>query len=225
MTGQLVLDQDAIGELCRRYGVRRLVLFGSAVTDRFDPSRSDVDFLVESGTRPADGSRPTSASEKDSKCSWDIPSTSLLPRPWRTRTSQPRWRRADGNSMQPETPALLWHARPAAGLTLDFVSRRNFQEYEHDPMLKSAVERSSKSSAKPSISSAGSISPPLTECQTCPGSSPSAMSLSTATRLSTMRWCGRSLPRGSMRWSPPWISCWRRLPSCEFQALDLRGRM
>ncbi len=47
MSGQLVLDRDAIGELCRKHGVRRLVVFGSAVTDRFDESRSDVDFLVE----------------------------------------------------------------------------------------------------------------------------------------------------------------------------------
>ena len=39
-----------IGEivaLCRRYQVRRLELFGSAAGDRFDPQRSDVDFLVE----------------------------------------------------------------------------------------------------------------------------------------------------------------------------------
>jgi predicted nucleotidyltransferase len=34
-------------ELCRRYGVRRLELFGSATSARFDPKRSDVDFLVE----------------------------------------------------------------------------------------------------------------------------------------------------------------------------------
>lgn len=47
MSGQLVLVRSAIGELCRRYGVRRLVVFGSAVTDRFDEARSDVDFLVE----------------------------------------------------------------------------------------------------------------------------------------------------------------------------------
>ena len=43
----------ALAELCRRYGVRRLDLFGSAVTGRFDPERSDLDFLVEFGeTRP-----------------------------------------------------------------------------------------------------------------------------------------------------------------------------
>lgn len=43
----LVLDRDAIADLCRQFGVRRLSVFGSAVTDRFDPERSDVDFLVE----------------------------------------------------------------------------------------------------------------------------------------------------------------------------------
>lgn len=40
--------RDAIAELCRRYRVRRLEVFGSAArgTD-FDPVRSDADFLVE----------------------------------------------------------------------------------------------------------------------------------------------------------------------------------
>jgi predicted nucleotidyltransferase len=36
-----------IDDICRRYRVRRLELFGSAAGDSFDPSRSDVDFLVE----------------------------------------------------------------------------------------------------------------------------------------------------------------------------------
>lgn len=36
-----------IEELCRRFHVRRLDLFGSAATGAFDPSRSDIDFLVE----------------------------------------------------------------------------------------------------------------------------------------------------------------------------------
>jgi predicted nucleotidyltransferase len=34
-------------ELCRRYGVRRLDLFGSAARDDFKPATSDLDFLVE----------------------------------------------------------------------------------------------------------------------------------------------------------------------------------
>jgi predicted nucleotidyltransferase len=38
---------DALPELCRRFHVRRLDLFGSAATGRnFDPIRSDLDLLV-----------------------------------------------------------------------------------------------------------------------------------------------------------------------------------
>jgi len=47
MAGPLVLDGGAIAAACARYGVKRLVVFGSAVTGRFDESSSDVDFLVE----------------------------------------------------------------------------------------------------------------------------------------------------------------------------------
>jgi predicted nucleotidyltransferase len=37
-----------VQRLCQRFGVSRLDVFGSAVTeDRFDPNRSDLDFLVE----------------------------------------------------------------------------------------------------------------------------------------------------------------------------------
>lgn len=41
-------DQRAhIAELCRRFGVRRLDLFGSVARADFQESRSDLDFLVE----------------------------------------------------------------------------------------------------------------------------------------------------------------------------------
>ena len=36
-----------IERLCRRFHVRRLEVFGSAVRDDFEPATSDVDFLVE----------------------------------------------------------------------------------------------------------------------------------------------------------------------------------
>lgn len=46
----LVLDQpqlDAIAAACRGHQVLRMHLFGSALRDDFDPSRSDLDLLVE----------------------------------------------------------------------------------------------------------------------------------------------------------------------------------
>lgn len=40
--------REQLAELCRRYGVRKLELFGSAaIADEFDPEHSDLDFLVE----------------------------------------------------------------------------------------------------------------------------------------------------------------------------------
>lgn len=41
-----------IEQICRRFGVRRLELFGSAATDAFDLQRSDLDFLVDLGDAP-----------------------------------------------------------------------------------------------------------------------------------------------------------------------------
>jgi len=38
---------EQVASLCRRYGVRKLELFGSATTGAFDPQRSDLDFLID----------------------------------------------------------------------------------------------------------------------------------------------------------------------------------
>lgn len=48
MRPEIEQHRAAIAELCRRYGVRRLDIFGSAARgEDFDPARSDADFLVE----------------------------------------------------------------------------------------------------------------------------------------------------------------------------------
>ena len=47
MLAELIDRHDAIVELCCRFGVTRLAVFGSASSGEFDPSTSDVDFLVE----------------------------------------------------------------------------------------------------------------------------------------------------------------------------------
>jgi predicted nucleotidyltransferase len=43
-----------IGAICRKYGVRKLDLFGSAARDDFDPASSDIDFFFEFDTDQAD---------------------------------------------------------------------------------------------------------------------------------------------------------------------------
>ncbi len=41
---------DAIADLCRKHGVARLYVFGSATRDDFRPGESDLDLLVDFGT-------------------------------------------------------------------------------------------------------------------------------------------------------------------------------
>lgn len=43
----IIVDRDRIAGFCRARGIRRLSLFGSVLRADFDPSRSDVDVLVE----------------------------------------------------------------------------------------------------------------------------------------------------------------------------------
>ena len=42
-------NQRQIAELCRQFGIRRLDIFGSAVTARFDATKSDLDLIVDLG--------------------------------------------------------------------------------------------------------------------------------------------------------------------------------
>lgn len=47
MHRELARHQDALAQLCRRFHVRRLELFGSAATGRDQPGESNFDLLVE----------------------------------------------------------------------------------------------------------------------------------------------------------------------------------
>jgi hypothetical protein len=48
MVGLIEQHNSELTELCRRHHVRTLELFGSATAgERFDPERSDLDFLVD----------------------------------------------------------------------------------------------------------------------------------------------------------------------------------
>jgi uncharacterized protein len=47
MVSILTERRNEIADVCARFGVRRLEVFGSAATNDFDPRRSDVDLIVE----------------------------------------------------------------------------------------------------------------------------------------------------------------------------------
>lgn len=52
MLKEIEQRRNEILALCRRFGVRRLDLFGSAASDREDLQVRDLDFLVDLGDRP-----------------------------------------------------------------------------------------------------------------------------------------------------------------------------
>ena len=52
MEPRIEQERGRLAELCRRYRVRRLAVFGSALREDFDPKRSDLDFVVEFAPLP-----------------------------------------------------------------------------------------------------------------------------------------------------------------------------
>lgn len=55
MLREVEQQRQALADLCRRYRIRRLQLFGSAATGAFVPDASDLDFIAEfADTQAAD---------------------------------------------------------------------------------------------------------------------------------------------------------------------------
>ncbi len=49
MIADIEYKREATADLCRKYGVASLYVFGSVLREDFSPCKSDVDFLVEFG--------------------------------------------------------------------------------------------------------------------------------------------------------------------------------
>jgi uncharacterized protein len=47
LNAEITIDCQRVADLCRKYGVSRLSIFGSALRDDFNVEQSDVDLLVE----------------------------------------------------------------------------------------------------------------------------------------------------------------------------------
>ena len=142
MTPLIDGKRNEIVDLCRRYRVRAIELFGSAVNDRFDPATSDIDFLVD---YEALGRRST----QHATSAYCFPYKTFLgerltwwncPR-FATRIFCRLLHRIGYCSMQFEALKYLYDMEQACVLLSSFLVGRTFADYEADPMLRSAVER------------------------------------------------------------------------------------
>ncbi len=73
-----------LGDLCRRHRVRRLALFGSGASERFDPASSDIDLLVEfHPMKPAEHADSYFSLEEDLRLLFGLPIDLVEPGPIR----------------------------------------------------------------------------------------------------------------------------------------------
>lgn len=134
----------ALAELCRRFAVRRLDLFGSAAIGRFDPAHSDLDFLVEfePGTSGKSYFALHQALELLFRRKVDLVSETALQNPYlRRRIETERRRLFPVAMMSSQAATLLWDAHRAAERISRFAAGRSNDDYLNDDMLRAAVER------------------------------------------------------------------------------------
>lgn len=154
---------DEIRELCDRYGVQRLDLFGSAVTDRFDPATSDLDFVVDFVDRsPGSFDRYLDVAEGleailhrgvDLVTDRSITSPAFRGNIDRNRTpvydadptspvdTTGRFSPREGWSVNERVEQRLRDAREAAGTITEFLVGQTFDDYVGSRLLRSGVER------------------------------------------------------------------------------------
>ena len=126
-----------IADICRRFGVSRLAVFGSAARgEHFDTARSEVDFLVAGGERRA--RRLFRAARR--VCGGRGPTRRPRRRGQRAQSVRSRRHRAVGGDGLWTPRAYLWDARERADAIASFVRGRTFEDYRADVMLRSAVE-------------------------------------------------------------------------------------
>ena len=134
----------AVRELCRRFSVRRLDLFGSAATGRFDPDRSDLDFLVEFEPEPPMKAplRLLEALESLFGRKVDLLTEQGLINPYlRRRIEMERRTLFPVAMISNQAAKLLWDARRAGEQIARFTAGKTYDDYVDDDMLRAAVER------------------------------------------------------------------------------------
>lgn len=137
---------------CRRSGVRRLDLFGSAKTERFDSNRSDLDFLVSFDDLTPPGAYadawfgPCAASEDLIRAAGEPPDRSGTGEPASTPPSRGGAALVvPGRSFRRMTAVPSGKHLRDAWRTAERVSRltagKGFGDHRSDGLLRGAVER------------------------------------------------------------------------------------
>ncbi len=142
MIPEIALRREEVRALCRRFGVRRLDLFGSAARDDFDPARSDLDFLYELEAKPPGGYADAFFGLKSH---WRAFSAGRLTWSPRRRSETLISARASNNRksrfMRRSADAYLRDIERAADLIAEFTAGKTLADYLNEPMLRAAVER------------------------------------------------------------------------------------
>jgi predicted nucleotidyltransferase len=153
MIAEISSHREELRELCRRFHVRRLDLFGSATGDDFDPARSDLDFLVEFDPRAPEAlSFKTFFGLKEAPRRCSAVASTLSSR---ARFAIPISRRASSGlaspSLKRDRKSLLWDASNAAtalgGMTAG-TSFREFRQRSCSALRRGAPVRDSRRSAQ-----------------------------------------------------------------------------
>ena len=143
-TGIVDSKLTRLQELCRQFGVLRLDLFGSAATGRFDPTRSDLDFLVEFAL-PDAGKRYLRFLDELEKLfgrKVDLITETDLDNPYLRRQIETERRTLFPDVMiSNQAATFLWDAKRAAERIARFTAGRGLDDYLNDDMLRAAVER------------------------------------------------------------------------------------
>ncbi len=161
----LRLARPQIAELCRQYGIRKLDVFGSAVSGAFDPATSDLDFVVDLGDdnrgnnwryfdfadalesllgRSVDLISERVVRNPYLRAEINETKQSIYPETAHTATSfpiRPRHQSTQDLSMKRRTAQHLWTAQQSARSIKSFVQSRTLDDYLTDGMLRAAVER------------------------------------------------------------------------------------
>ena len=141
MIPELQERRAAVEAMCRRFGVRRLDVFGSAAVGEFRED-SDLDFLVEFG-EPEDGRYWNQyfgllfALEDLFGRHIDLVEEQAIKNPY----SGPPPSGAERRCMRPNPAAYLRDVQQAAALIDEFVTGKTLADYQRDLMLRAAVER------------------------------------------------------------------------------------